>query len=358
MPETTPFQTLPDLPSLTCTLCGTPLKKDGSRIHCANCGSNWPFQSGIYDFLTTGSTGAPRSEKLNEFNRIASTEGWQAAAEKISRTSANPANLLEYITSEARADFRFLLPVTKDAIVLDMCSGWGNMTTAFARTCKYVFALDTSWDKLVFSNLRTAREDLENITYLHARPDDIPLQNASCHIVLLADTLECGFWQQTSTKGDHNHANILQSMWEVLAPGGCLYLGIENRCSYKYLLGGRVPPSDLRFVSLLPRSLANAYSQLLRKVDYQEITYSLKGITNLLRQAGFSKIETYYPIPAYPKFRFLADLDSQAATDFMISRLRVHSGFKRSFYLFSRIASTLGILPWLAPGFSLIAYKE
>ena len=271
MLETTPFQTLPDLPSLTCTLCGTPLKKDGSRIHCPNCGSNWPVQSGIYDFLATGETGAPRSEKLNEFNRIASTEGWRAAAERASRTSDTPA-----ISSEARADFRFLLPVTKDAIVLDMCCGWGNMTTAFARTCKHVFTLDTSWDKLVFSSLRASQEGLENITYLHARPDDIPLPNASCHIVLLADSLECGFWQQTSTNGDQNHAKILQSMWEVLAPGGCLYLGIENRYSYKYLLGGRVPPSNLRFVSLLPRSLANAYSQLLRKVDYQEITYSLK----------------------------------------------------------------------------------
>jgi hypothetical protein len=155
-----------------------------------------------------------------------------------------------------------------------------------------------------------------------------------------------------------NHPRILRSIWEKLAPGGCLYLGVENRYSYKYVLGGRVPLSNLRFISLLPHSLADRYSQLVRHTNYQEISYSLNGITNILQQAGFSNIEVLYPIPAYPKFRFLADLNSQAATNFMISRLRVHSGFNKSFYLFSRVATSLGILPWFAPGFSVIAYKE
>jgi SAM-dependent methyltransferase len=332
---------------------------DGIKIRCPNCSANWPILSGIYDFLADGESGAATSDSyLNEFNRIASSDGWQAAAETISRTSANPAHLFEYITSEARADFRFLLPVKDDAIVLDVCGGWGNISTAFARTCQHVFAFDISWDKLVFSSLRASQEGLNNITLLHAQPDEIPLPPASCHIAVFADTLECGFWQQASTNAHQNYLKILRSIWEKLVPGGCLYLGIENRFSYKYVLGGKAPLSNLRFISLLPSSLANRYSQSTRNVNYQEITYSLQGITKLLQQVGFSSIETYYPIPAYPKFRFLADLNSKAATEFMISRLRVHSGFNRSFYLFSRIASTLGMLPWFAPGFSLIAYKE
>jgi 2-polyprenyl-3-methyl-5-hydroxy-6-metoxy-1,4-benzoquinol methylase len=359
MPETTPNQTLQGTPSLICPECGIPLHQDGSTIRCPNCSSSWPIQSGIHDFLPSSESGSALSDDhLNDFNRIASKEGWQAAAETISQKSANPAHHLEYITSEARADFRFTLPVTGDDIVLDVCGGWGNMTAAFARTCKHVFALDTSWNKLIFSSIRSSQEGLDNITYLHASPDEIPLPKGSCQVAVLADTLECGFWQQTSTNSHQNHSQILQSIWEKLVPGGCLYLGVENRYSYKYILGGRVPPSDLRFISLVPRFLADRYSQLLRKVDYQEITYSLKGITILLRQVGFSNVEVFFPIPAYPKFGFLADLNSRASTEFMISRLRVHSGFNRSFYLFSRIASALGILSWFAPGFSIIAYKE
>lgn len=359
MPEIDPNLSPQDIPPLKCLNCNGILDQDGATVHCPECGSSWPIQSGIHNFLASDETGTVQAEHpLNEFNRQASDQGWRTAAETIASKSANPAHYLEYITSEARADFRFLLPVTQDDIVLDVCGGWGNMTAAFARTCKHIFALDTSLDQLVFSNLRASQEGLDNTTFLHSSPNEIPLPDGTCQVAVLADTLECGFWQQVSTNSRQEHPQILRSIWEKLAPGGCLYLGVENRYSYKYVLGGRVPLSNLRFISLLPHSLANRYSQSIRKVDYQEITYSLSGITKILQQAGFANIEIFYPIPAYPKFRFLADLESKAATDFMISRLRVHSGFNRSFYLFSRIASALGILPWFAPGFSIIAYKE
>lgn len=359
MPEETPLQTKQELPVLTCPHCRIALHLDDATILCPECNSRASIQAGINNFLVPGKSSSAQSDPpLNDFNRIASTQGWQAAAEAIASKSANPVHHLEYITSEARADFRFLLPVTQDEIVLDMCGGWGNMTAAFARTCKHVFSLDSSWDKLVFSSLRSSQQGLDNITYLHAHPALIPLPQASCHIAVLADTLECGFWQEAATNSQTNHLQILRSIWDKLVPGGCLYLGIENRYSYKYLLGGKAPPSNLRFISLLPSSLANRYSHLLRDIDYQEVAYSLGGITNLLRQVGFSNLKVYYPIPAYPKFRFLADLNSRAATEFMISRLRVHLGFNRSFYIFSKIASALGILPRFAPGFSILAYKE
>lgn len=359
MPEPDPKHSPQDIPLLICINCGASLHQDSSTIHCPECRSSWPIQSGIYDFIASSDPDAAQStDYLNEFNRLASTDGWQAAAETIASKSANPAHHLEYITSEARADFRFLLPITPDDIVLDVCGGWGNMSAAFARTCKHVFAADTSWDKLVFSSLRASQEGLDNITFLHANPNEIPLPDASCQIAVLADTLECGFWQQASANSRQNHPQILRSIWEKLAPGGCLYLGVENRYSYKYVLGSRVPLSNLRFISLLPHSLADRYSQRVRHTNYQKISYSLSGITKILQQAGFSSLEILYPIPAYPKFRFMADLNSRAATNFMISRLRVHAGFNKSFYLFSRVASTLGILPWFAPGFSIIAYKD
>jgi SAM-dependent methyltransferase len=359
MPETIPGQTHQEIPPLVCPHCSTPLIQNGSSIHCANCDLSWPIQAGIHNFLAAGETGSSQSDDhSNEFNRIASAEGWGAAAETIASKSANPAHHLEYITSEARADFRFVLPSTKDDIVLDVCSGWGNITAAFARTSNHVFALDTSWDKLEFSKIRASQDGLDNITFIHSEPIEIPLPPDSCHVALLADSLECDFWQQSSANSRYNHPQILQSIWEKLVPGGCLYLGIENRYSYKYILGGRVPPSNLRFINMLPHSIADRYSRLLRNVNYQEITYSLNGISKILRLAGFSKLDILYPIPAYPKFRFLADLKSPGATDFMISRLRVHSGFNRSFYIFARLASSLGILHWFTPGFGVIAYKE
>jgi 2-polyprenyl-3-methyl-5-hydroxy-6-metoxy-1,4-benzoquinol methylase len=294
----------------------------------------------------------------NKINQIARQEGWRTAAEFSASKSGDPAYQLEYITSEARADFRFLLPVTREAVVLDVCGGWGNMTTAFARTCKHVFTLDTSQSKLEFVKIRTSQEGLTNITFIQALPSEIPLPFDSCHIALLTDPLECEYWCSISPPSQNKHSQVLHAIWQRLVPGGCLYISVQNRYSYQFILGRRVPPSNLRFITLLPTSLAKLYSRLVRGADYQDITYTLTGIKKSLRAVGFSKLDLFFPIPTYPNFRFLADFKSRAATDFMISRLRLHSGFSNSVYIFSKLASAIGILQWVTPGFSVLAYKE
>jgi SAM-dependent methyltransferase len=289
-----------------------------------------------------------------EINQIARQEGWRTAAQLSASKSDNPSHQLEYITSEARADFRFLLPITKDDIVLDVCGGWGNNTTAFARTCKHVFSLATSLDKLEFISIRASQEGLTNITFIQSHPSEIPLPFESCHIALLTDSQECEFW---SPHSKNNHTKVLRAIWQRLVPGGCLYTGVANRFSYNYILGSRVPPSNLRFVTILPTSLANLYSRLFRGVEYQDISYSMTGIKNTLSDAGFSKLDLYFPIPTYPSFRFMTDFKSQEAVNFMISRLRLYSGFTNSFHILAKLSSAIGILPWVAPGFSVIAYK-
>jgi 2-polyprenyl-3-methyl-5-hydroxy-6-metoxy-1,4-benzoquinol methylase len=297
-------------------------------------------------------------EQIDDINQIAREEGRRTAAEFLARKYDNPSHQLEYITSEARADYKFLLPITKDDIVLDICGGWGNTTTAFARICKYVYSVDASPSKLEFKKIRASQEELTNITFIQSPPPEIPLPQESCNIVLLSDTLECEYWRDTATGSRSNHSQILKAIWQRLVPGGCLYLGLDNRFSYEYFLGKRVPPSNLRFVTLLPASVANLYSRLFRGTETQNISYSLPGIKKTLKDVGFSDFDLLFPIPRYPTFRFLTDFQSREVTGFMISRLRLHSGFSNSFHTLAIFASFLGILPWVAPGFAVIAYKE
>jgi 2-polyprenyl-3-methyl-5-hydroxy-6-metoxy-1,4-benzoquinol methylase len=292
-----------------------------------------------------------------EINQIARQEGWRTAAQLSASKSDNPSHQLEYITSEGRGDYRLLLPITKDDIVLDVCGGWGNNTTAFARTCKHVFSLATSLDKLEFISIRASQEGLTNITFIQSHPSEIPLPLESCHIALLTNILECEGWCNISPHSQNHHSQVLHAIWQRLVPGGCLYISVENRYSYKYILGSRVPPSNLRFMTLRPTSRANLYSRFFRGVEYQDITYSMTGIKNTLRDAGFSKLDLYFPIPTYPSFRFMTDFKSREAANFMISRLRLHSRFRSSFRLLTKLASAIGILPWVAPGLSMVAYK-
>jgi len=290
--------------------------------------------------------------------QVAKQEGWRTAAQIQADRSGDTAGQLEYITSEARADFRFLLPVTKQDTVLDVCGGWGSTTTTFARICKHVFSLHTSPEKLAFTGVRCAQEELHNVTLLQAAPAEIPLSAGSCQVVLLTEPLECEPCCIGSAGVRDHQTQVLNSLYQVLAPGGCLYLNIDNRFSYRFLLGARVPPTNLRFISLLPNSIANLYSHRVRGVDYPAVAHSVGGIQALLKQAGFINLDPIYPIPGYQKFRFLTDFKSREITDFMISRLRLHSGFNRSSLIFARIAAALGVLQWSTPGISVIAYKD
>lgn len=290
--------------------------------------------------------------------QVAKQEGWKTAAHIQASQADDPADQLEYITSEAHADFRFLLPVTGNDTILDICGGWGSTTSAFARISSHVYSLHTSSEKLAFTGIRCAQEELHNVSLLHAEPSFIPLPPGSCQIALLTEPLGWEHSCNGSAGNRDHHIQVLESIYKVLAPGGCLYLNSDNRFNYRYLFGARVPPTNLRFVSLLPRSIANHYSHFLRGVDYPDTSHSVREIKALLKQAGFIKPDLIYPIPGYQKFRFLTDFKTPAITDFMISRLRLHSGFNRTSLIFARIAALLGILRWSTPGISVIAYKD
>jgi len=200
--------------------------------------------------------------------QIAEQEGWRAAAQFLASQTVDPDNQLEHIASESCADFLILLPITGDDIVLDICGGWGSTTAAFARICKHVFSLQTSAEKLAFTAVRCAQEELHNVSLINSDPRNIPLQPNTCQVVLLTEPLSCGPWLHAGPKPRDNQLQLLKSIHRVLAPGGCLYLNIDNRFSYRYLLGARVPPTNLRFISLLPRSLANYYTRRMRGIDY------------------------------------------------------------------------------------------
>jgi SAM-dependent methyltransferase len=290
--------------------------------------------------------------------QVAKQEGWRTAAHILAGQSEDPASELEYITSERCADFRFLLPVTGDDSVLDICGGWGSTTAAFARISKHVFSLHSSSEKLAFTGVRCDQEELNNVTLIQSSPVNIPLPAQSCQVVLLTEPLACGLLPNAGAGSCDHQLQILKSIYRVLTPGGSLYLNIDNRFSYRYLLGARVPPTNLRFISLLPRSLANYYSRRILGIDYPAVAQSLGEITALLKQAGFINPDPLYPIPGYKKFRFLTNFDSRVITGYMISRLQLHSGFNRTSLIFARFAAALGILRWSSPGISVIAYKD
>ena len=105
--------------------------------------------------------------------------------------------------------------------------------------------------------------------------------------------------------------SLLASLRGLLRPGGCVYVGIENRIGYDLFLGAR-DHSGVRFTSLLPRVVASLYLRLLGRSGYttgrrtaralhayRTYTYSARGYRRLLLDAGYREVEMYCSMPHY-----------------------------------------------------------
>jgi ubiquinone/menaquinone biosynthesis C-methylase UbiE len=264
----------------------------------------------------------------------------------------------EYVASEARADFRFLMTLPEHPVILDVGSGWGNIVVAFGRTAARVYALDTTLPNLQFVHARSRQEGLDNVHPVLGDAAQLPLKPRICDAVTMVGVLEWVAWGRSDGAPQELQLQALREAFRVLRPGGQLYIGIENRFSGKNFLGFREPHTGLRFISLLPRRLADAYSRRVRGRPFRELTYSEPALCQMLQQAGFQAVQRYYPLPSYQNLRYIAPFDNRHTNHFLLSRLGGHGNFGLIPQLAVRIACDLRLLRRLAPCFSFIATKQ
>jgi hypothetical protein len=110
---------------------------------------------------------------------------------------------------------------------------------------------------------------------------------------------------------------FMHRLRELLAPGGRIYLGIENRYGWAELRGA-LDHSGLPYTSLMPRFLARwacARSGSYRShfnVGYRTYTYSHRGYTRLFEQVGLSIENTWVATGGYNQPSKLVPLDAAA----------------------------------------------
>ena len=344
-----------------CPTCKGALQhhSDSSALICDSCALTWPVQDGIPCFLPKA---VRRDYSLTTdmamLVEIAKDRGWQEALEKhVAQTVACSGYVREYIASEARADFRFLMSLERGATVLDVGSGWGNISIASARNCDLVFALDTTLANLQFIAIRAQQEGLGNVVPVLGDATCLPIPPASCDGVLMVGVLGWVPWERNDGTPQRLQTRALREAFQALRPGGQLYLGIENRLGFKAFLGAREPHTGLRFISLLPRFLANYYSEMTRHRPFREWTYSQRELTRLLSQVGFKPIHFYYPIPSYQNIRYITDYGTPGISRFLASRFKGHGRFSRSLHMAGLFSSLLRVEKLLSPCFSVLAEK-
>jgi SAM-dependent methyltransferase len=345
-----------------CLQCKTLLRQTARSFLCPQCNATYPVRDGIPSFSSTDShyPGALTKQQKDMMIEIAEKKGWDKALNDFVR----PINLDAYhsATDYSRADGKFLLPLTGETKVLDWGSGWGIISLALARTCRYVVSLDEDLQRLRFFLIRIIQSKTDNITLVHGGGSlELPFPDAEFDLVVMNGVLE---WTGVSSPEKDPflaHKKALNSVQHCLRGGGIFYLAIENRFGYKTIMGAK-DHNGLRFVGILPRKLADFYCLLRGKEKYKTPVYSFDSYKKLLTDAGFEDITFYLPVPNYFNPRFIMPLnDLQVLSyymDYLFPLPLEKSNFSYSIIrMIGKFLMRLHLIHYFVPGYVIICKK-
>ncbi len=356
---------------LVCPTCKTELVHQNGNLRCAGCGAHFPIREGIPSFAGEDFywNEIPRPA-MREVLRAARSEGWQTALYDV----FNPPGSEVHATAgdERRADWLYLLPLSRESRALDLGCGWGAAALALSEVCGLVAAMDATWERVRFLDIRRRQQGVQNLYPLHGGDTlAFPFPDAYFDLVALVGVLEWLGESHPHLPPQEAQLQALRRLHALLRPGGHLYIGIENRWGYDYLMG-RPDHNGLPYVGLLPRPLANWLSRRYTGKPFRTYQYSMGGYRRLLRRAGFKKVEFYGNLPQYRHPHFLIPLHGSHAFAYFLSHLwgafrQSTAGRAREYRRPYRLADAglrlarcmrlATLARYVVPGFGIIAQK-
>jgi SAM-dependent methyltransferase len=288
-----------------CPVCLTLLDSFPAELRCSTCQLSFQIVNGIPIFAEHPESvygTMPRLE-LEHLLHLCQERGWDRGVTAfLQAKSLGVADFwARYFTPESRAAGRLLLPANSKARVLDLGCGIGPLSINLARYFDEVVGVDRGFTQLLLLKIRTQQARIGNLRLVCAgdRPY-LPFPAEQFDIVFLNGVLE---WVGTRNGGNPRvqQRDFLREVNRILKPKGEIYLGIENRIALKYLLGEPDEHTKLRFVTLLPRKLANLLSMMKKGEPYRVYTYSRWGYRKLLHEAGFDAVKFFLPRSNYRK---------------------------------------------------------
>ena len=339
-----------------CPDCHSPLLESDTLFSCGTCESSWDIEYTIPRFAKTEVEWSVFDSKISgEVTKLAEENGWQKAIDSYSHTLG--AYTLQYIKDESRADWHIILPINKNATVLDIGSGWGNIALSLSKWCKQVYCCDVNMTNLRLLNTRMQDNNINNVTTFLYEPNlflKLPFPDSSIDTAILNGVLEWMGAAKIKASPYRVQIEALKEIKRVLKPGGTLYIGIENRYSTSTITGQRIH-GELPFVGLLPRWMSNLITKLVRGKPHRTYIYSLRGYRKLLQQAGFEQTDFFLPYPSYHHPNYLIPLNPGWMKRYWFNKLSISRSIKY------RIAQRIGLskLPfhWLAYSFSIRCTK-
>jgi ubiquinone/menaquinone biosynthesis C-methylase UbiE len=350
---------------LICSKCKGKLAEDGSVLRCSVCGKGWTIEGGVPVF-TESSTWYPKEhmtmKQFQEFLENIESKGWDRAIGIALETMEKPEGFQALAFDEARRDLSSLLPVSSDSVVLDYGCGVGGISFGLARSCKRVFAVDQSLLRTRFIHERCKSTGVKNITAIcTGNSQHLPFPEESFDIVVLSGVLE---WMPLSMEGNPREiqTRALREINRVIKTGGVLYVAIENRFGYRYVIlrkgdSHNQKKRKLPYITTLPRFLADLYSRVAIGHPYRCYLYSYLGYKRMLLKARFSKCDFYFPYPDHNKLNYVVPLKDRKAASLSLRHILDNTPLSRRERWALRLIERTGLLKYLAQDYSIIATK-
>lgn len=351
--------------TLACPHCFHPLPHDGT-LSCKACRFTWKEVDGIPCFAASDYYWGEIPEKeMIQINDLARKAGWKKALdEKVAK--AYP-SIYDYMTDEARADFRFVLPLLSHSKVLDVGAGFGTISFGLQPHCGSITAVELIAERAKFIETRRAQEGLDNMEVAIASGLNLPFAPGTFDFIIVNGYLE---WVGLADYNENPRVlqkRFLEQLHRLLKPGGAVYIGIENRFGFDNFLGEK-DHSGLKYTSLMPRWMADLCCRFYIKQpyrvsraysSYRTYTYGKGGYRKLLKESGFVDPQFFMPVPGYNRPVELVSLDHPAPLRFYLNHaISPSSRLGKIKKKFALMGTSLGVTSFFSPHFSIVAWKE
>ncbi|MFW5798873.1 MAG: methyltransferase domain-containing protein [Planctomycetota bacterium] len=309
---------------VACPDCGGEVTPDHDNgLACTGCGLAVPVRHGIAGFADPSFYwGEIDREAMEALLDDLERDGDVAAAVDRAETNRATRRFHRNVLDVNRSDWRYLVPGLTEANVLDIGAGMGANTFGLATVARHVVALEGVMLRCRFLESRRRIEGWNNVTVVHGDSNRLPLAHGRFDLAVVNGMLEWVAMRDNGVDPRLVQRQFLEQVHDRLAPGGRLYVGIENRIGLASFTGA-IDHSGYPYTMLMPRRVADWYVR--RKADrdkwrsddnnqgYRTYTYGMGGYRRLLWAAGFTDVEFYWVDPVYNSPRCWVPLASKRA---------------------------------------------
>jgi SAM-dependent methyltransferase len=275
--------------------------------------------------------------------------------------------LYQIITNSNRSDFIFLLPLKEGDLALDLGAGWGQVAIPLSKFCDVV-AVEGYLDKVKIMNEIARQEKRDNILFLFCDVFQMPFEKEQFDFAILNGVLE---WVGAFNYDDepiNQQQKILEEIYDLLTPNGYLYIGIENKCGLKYLLGEMDDHTGLTDFTYLPVVMAKRVFKEKTGEELRVFVHNKKEYEQMLKRAGFSTVQFFGILPDYKLPNYIVDLSISKLSKYFLETMDFvyehKGGLDGSYSVYNKklkdlypLFSSLDIADFFYPSYAIIAQK-